>query len=218
MSTVVQLTPYLSLRPEDVSPELFQRFLSRFDRVGGNLKMIQDAANDAARMGRLVHFLKEEDTKIEHAIRFTYDMPLADMIAAGKYDYVCEHPYIPSEVEKTSGMIGEVRMPHLYETRVYRIEQLEEELAAKGLRSANFPELLLYGANNPDAQKQYTILCLVKGHGYGEMLGLYHKEKSAFAPKEFGRCLSSFSTGSSGEVPSGWRGFRKHHRIAVVRT
>lgn len=208
MSVNNLLTPFKSFRPEDVPAELSRRFFEQFDRADGRLKMFQDVANDPEFMGRLVAFFQDEESRNKLQVRFTYDMQLSDMIAAGKYDRFYPQ-YFPKKLEKVPAMMNEVRMPHLYATRTYWPKDLPEELDKKGLRSGYIPELLLYGANHRTSPGRLGIFCLNDQHPcYGDLVVLNYSENGT-------RGLGTYSS-NGGDLPSGWRGFEKHHRIAVV--
>lgn len=88
---------------------------------------------------------------------FTPNTSLTEMIEAGNYVWF---PRVITGQIKTNEPT-EVSMPHLFEfetdmdskTAVIELEKL-------GLRPATLPELLLFGANNPDEQRMRQIVAL----------------------------------------------------------
>lgn len=143
------------MKPGDVSLGLSHHFIGAFGRAGGSQKMLQEAADNPSLMEKIVEIFGVAENA---SIRFTYDMSLASMIDAGKYDW--KNKLFTEENFPKNGK-GEVQMPHLHHFgRDISSEDAVKELDKLGLRSATFEELLFFGANNPEEQKKYPIVAL----------------------------------------------------------
>ena len=95
---------------------------------------------------------------VASAITFAYEMSLSEMITAGNYDWKND---LYTEKNFPIKGDGEVVMPHLHHFgRDISSENAIKELDKLGLRPATLPELLLFGANNPEEQKKYSIVAL----------------------------------------------------------
>jgi hypothetical protein len=88
-----------------------------------------------------------------------YSQTLADMIAAGKYDWVNsditqEHFPVKGEGKVESELV----LVHL--NRTASTEEVLKELDNRGLQPATIAELLAFGAKYPDKQKEFPIIAL----------------------------------------------------------
>ena len=90
------------------------------------------------------------------SVQFTYDTPVREMIALGKYNnggFESDLLRYKMPVE----LQGEVAMPHLYHPgKAIWPDALDEQ----GLRSANLAELLWFGYNNREEQMKHSIVSL----------------------------------------------------------
>jgi hypothetical protein len=84
-------------------------------------------------------------------------LKLADMVAAGKYDYV-NHDITPEHfpLDTRAPEQVEIRLVHL--GRQATTEEVLAELEKRGLRPATLPELLALGAAHPDLQRSLSIV------------------------------------------------------------
>lgn len=82
---------------------------------------------------------------------------LADMVAAGKYDWTngdVNDDHFPPSVSNAT----EVVLIHF--NRVISTKDAERELDEQGLRPATLPELLALGVSHPELQLQFPIVAL----------------------------------------------------------
>ena len=95
---------------------------------------------------------------VASTIAFNYGMSLSEMISVGNYGWKND---LYTEKNFPIKGDGEVVMPHLHHFgRDISSENAIKELDKLGLRPATLPELLLFGANNPEEQKKYPIVAL----------------------------------------------------------
>lgn len=97
-----------------------------------------------------------------HKVIVNYDLPLEEMIAAGKYAGMFLDD-LPSREIATKGFAGTVeeiiyliRFPQQYVST----DEVLGQLKARHLRPANLPELLALGAQHPKAQMHCSINAL----------------------------------------------------------
>ena len=96
---------------------------------------------------------------------------LAELIALGHYDWVnpdITSEHFPLESDGTDG--GEPVVVHL--DRNATTDEVLAELDRRGLKPARIEHLLRYGANHPEEQRQYPIVCL--GSSWLHPCGLRH--------------------------------------------
>lgn len=88
-----------------------------------------------------------------------YGMSLADMIWAGKYDWV--NSDITSEHFPITGsgkIEGDLVLVHL--NRSASTDEVRKELESRGLRPATIAELLAFGVKYPNKQREFPIIAL----------------------------------------------------------
>ncbi|MBI1956993.1 MAG: hypothetical protein HYS44_00845 [Candidatus Niyogibacteria bacterium] len=122
-----------------------------------------------------------------HSVTVNYGLSLAEMIAAGHYDWVNNDITAKRFPVKGEGVVNvEIQLVHLNCTM--ESDDILRELDTMGLRPATIEELLAFGAKYPDIQCEFPIVALgsvcrrVLGHrrvpclgwnGAGRRLGLY---------------------------------------------
>lgn len=104
-----------------------------------------------------------------YRIEVDYDMSLADMVRAGKYDYVnCSIVAKNIPIEGTGVVSTEVVLVHF--DRCLTSGNAIKELEPMSLAPCHVEHLLALGAKYPELQRAYPILCLgpswVRVHGY----------------------------------------------------
>lgn len=142
----------------DVSLGLSSHFIGSFGRAGGTAKMLQKAADIPSLMKQVVALFSAME---QQSVCFNYNMPLADMVAAGKY---CLGSESSSWQRFRFCGTGDVVMPHLHHIGFPELTYYKAlaDIGRLGLRPATLPELLLFGANYPEEQKKYRIVALDK--------------------------------------------------------
>ena len=105
-------------------------------------------------------------------VTIDYTHSLAQMIAAGKYDWVNsditdQHfppPSIPTGLPPSTGSgqatKAELKVELVHFNRTISSNDAIAELKQKGLRPATLPEFLAFGAIYPEEQRKYPIVAL----------------------------------------------------------
>ena len=93
------------------------------------------------------------------------DLSLAEMISAGKYDWVNDD-ITAERFPIKGGMVAETSFELVHLDRNIESDEAVEELAMHGLRPADLAELIAFGAAFPEEQRQYPIV------GLGSVAGL----------------------------------------------
>ncbi len=88
-----------------------------------------------------------------------YDQPITDAIAAGKYDWVNNDITQKNFPTNRSGK-AEVEIELVHFNRVVSTKEALAELDKRGLRPAELHELLAFGANHPELQREFPIIGL----------------------------------------------------------
>lgn len=103
-----------------------------------------------------IQTLAAKTTKQGLRVLIDYDKSLADMIAAGHYDW--KNGDITAKNFKVEGA-GEVEtwVELIHFGRDMKSEAVEAELDKQGLRPAKIEELLALGAQHPDEQRKYPV-------------------------------------------------------------
>ena len=104
---------------------------------------------------------EEEADKKEASYQVTvdYSQTLAQMVKAGKYDWVSSRitqEYFP--LKGKGAVEAKVELVHL--DKVVTTKEVLAELDRLNLRPANIEELLAFGAKHPELQKQFPIVAL----------------------------------------------------------
>lgn len=146
----------------------------------------------------------EEKLAVPHyTVTVDYGVSLADMIAAGKYDWTNSDITAKHFPVKGEGK-AEVEIQLVHFDRVMESDDVIRELDRQGLRPAAIEELLAFGAKYPDMQREFPIVALktVWQHANGNRLV---------------NCLRRY--GSERRLSLYWFGFRWHefYRFAAVR-
>ena len=88
-----------------------------------------------------------------------YTQSLADMISAGKYDWVNGDIIAENFPISGSGQ-AELNAELVHFNRIMESGDVLKELDKLGLRPANIAELLAFGAKYPDKQREFPIIAL----------------------------------------------------------
>ena len=103
-----------------------------------------------------------------YRLTINYDQTLAEMVSAGGYDTVnsditADHFPVKGEGKR------EVEVTLFHFNRVMTSKQVIAELDRAGYRPGKIEELLALGAEQPDIQRQFPIICLGSGwrHPFG---------------------------------------------------
>ncbi|MEK9179951.1 MAG: hypothetical protein AAB897_00880 [Patescibacteria group bacterium] len=111
----------------------------------------------------LKHFLRKEGMAMLEVFRVTvdYSMTIEQMIAAGRYDWQNNDvndkhfPIPPSKRGKQEVAIELIKFDRDMESN-----EVLRELDKMGLRSAELPELLAFGAAYPEKQREFPVVAL----------------------------------------------------------
>jgi hypothetical protein len=108
-------------------------------------------------------------TRNAYPVTIDYDQSLADMIAAGKYDWKNEDITAKNFPMQGNGAVN-LKIVLIHPNRNIESEDSVREQDQIGLRPATLPELLAYGAKYPETQREFPIVALgsswVCPHGY----------------------------------------------------
>ncbi len=85
--------------------------------------------------------------------------PLAQMIAAGGYDYVNRH-ITEASFPLQRGDLAERELILVHLSRVVSTDEVQQALDELGLRSGRIEELLAFGAAYPQAQRQFPVVAV----------------------------------------------------------
>lgn len=118
---------------------------------------------ESGRFSVLLREFMEEDgsepTGDTYMVTIDYDMPLADMIEVGSYDWVNDDitakPFPPNKRESCK-----VELYVLHFGRDMTTKEVLAELDKRDLRFAELPELLALGAAHPDLQRKFPLVAL----------------------------------------------------------
>ncbi len=140
--------------------ETFAALIEEVEDLGGSDEDTRRIKTDKA-LRRQIAELLVSDRMIcgRYSVTVNCDMPLADMIAAGRYDWKNDNitaqnfPIQGSGTSKT-----EIALFHF--NRGMSTEAVLAELDKRGYRPATLPELLALGAVHPELQRQFPIVAL----------------------------------------------------------
>jgi hypothetical protein len=94
-----------------------------------------------------------------HNIVVNYDMPLANLIAAGRYDW--KNGDINDQNFPISGSgTSETEIALFHFNKSMSTDVVLDELDKRGFRAATLRELLALGADQPELQRQFPIIAL----------------------------------------------------------
>jgi hypothetical protein len=104
--------------------------------------------------------MAEKQLSSSFPITVDYAKSLAEMIAAGKYPYWNECITAENFPIMGEGSVNtEIVLVHFYRDNI-EADDAVKELEQMGLRPATLPELLAFGAQYPDAQRESPIIAL----------------------------------------------------------
>lgn len=94
-----------------------------------------------------------------YAITVNYDRSVEDGVRAGHYD--CSNPDITScHFPSSRKGMAEQKIVLVHFNREIGSDEAIRELDKQGLRSAELPELLAFGAKYPDVQREFPVVAL----------------------------------------------------------
>jgi hypothetical protein len=144
----------------------------RLEEAGLTYEDLQRPIDDAEFRKRLVQFWKLGHAPLSvavadgYAITVDYTKSLADMIAAGKYNWMNRDITAANFPVTGKGLsteqVGTVKLKIVlfHPNRDIESEDVVKELDQKGLCPATLPELLAYGARYRKTQHKFPILAL----------------------------------------------------------
>lgn len=119
--------------------------------IGNKTQLHDELARLLRRQAQLVGFYAK--------LTVNYDQSLAEMIAAGKYDWVNGDITQKNFPVKGKGQV-ELPLELVHFGRLVGSDEVLAECERRGLRAATLPELLALGAAYPDPQRQFPIVAL----------------------------------------------------------
>jgi len=154
--------------------EIWKKIVEAVMSAGGNdddLRRLLSNPDQVAQIAQMI--VRSSSTSLEsYPITIDYDQSLADMVAAGKYDWI--NPDITAKhfPIKGKGTVETERvLVHL--NRQATTKQVEEHLAAQDLEPARIEHLLAFGAANPELQREFPIIALgsswVRPYGFRDV-------------------------------------------------
>ena len=95
----------------------------------------------------------------EYVVSVNYGMGLAEMIAAGQYDW--KNSDINTDNFPVTGEgVVETKLELVHLDKVASTDEVEAYLEENGLRLATIEELLAFGATYPDVQREFPVIAL----------------------------------------------------------
>lgn len=140
--------------------ETFIALVEEVEDLGGSDEDTRRIKTDKA-LRRQIAELLIQDRAIDgrFAVTVNRDLSLADMIAAGQYDWLDSG--ITAERFPVSGSgASEVEIVLVHFGRDMSTDAVLKELDVRGYRPAKIEELLALGAAQPELQRQYPIIAL----------------------------------------------------------
>ena len=130
--------------PDDLSPQVAQGWVE-----------------NAEALRKVLRSMLVPNTVNSNIYRLTvnYDQPVADAIAAGKYDWVNSDITQKSFPTNRTGK-AEVEIEPVHFNRAVSTKEALAELDKSGLRPAELHELLSLGAEYPELQREFPIIGL----------------------------------------------------------
>ena len=176
--------------PRDMDPTIAQ---GHIDNPSALAKLLREALMPP----------DEKPATPPYLVTVDYGMSLADMIAAGRYDWTNSDITAKHFPVKGEGK-AEVEIQLVHFDRVMGSDDVIRELDKMGLRPAAIEELLAFGAKYPDVQREFPIVALKSVW------------RSAFGYR-YVACLSG--DGSGRDLHLRWFGFgwSEFCRFAAVR-
>jgi len=96
---------------------------------------------------------------LELQITVNYNLSLAEMISAGKYDWISDDINEDNFPVRGTGIIESV-VELIHFNRNISSDDAEKELKKMKLRPANVEEILAFGAEYPETQRKFPIIAL----------------------------------------------------------
>lgn len=123
-------------------------------------RLVQETSQRGEELSRLlVEALNKFLTEVTYFITIDYSLNLAQMIAAGKYDYA--NPDITAAHFPISGSgTVETETVLVHFGRSMNNEAVLAELERRNLEPAKIEEGLAFGAKHPDVQREFPVVCL----------------------------------------------------------
>lgn len=146
--------------------DLFAAFAARvIERLPRDMdpNVTQDWIDNPASLGRILREAltpPEDKPAVPHyTVAVDYGMALADMIAVGKYDWTNSDITTKHFSVRGEGK-AEVEIQLVHFDRVMESDDVIRELDKQGLRPAKIEELLAFGANYPEVQREFPVVAL----------------------------------------------------------
>lgn len=138
-------------------------------------------------MPRLQQFLEGKSGE-SLTVVVDYSQPIAEMVRAGKYDYVNSDITDKRFPKKQNSGAVETSPDLVHLNKVVSTDEALRELNARGLRPATLEELLAFGAAYPEEQRKFSIVGL--GSSWLDPLG--HRRVPVLWGNSSGRDLSLY--------------------------
>jgi len=144
---------------------VIKRFISEIENRGGKeedfYRLAASGGAEKELLDRLADLIVQETRNI-YRISVDYDTSLADMLAAGKYDWgnsdVNDVNFpIPPEFSGLGKVDVNLELV-CFGKKMDSYEEVLEELDSRGLRPGILPELLAFGARYPNKQLEYPVM------------------------------------------------------------
>jgi len=94
-----------------------------------------------------------------YPVTVNYDLPVEDAVKAGKYDWMNSNVSSKNFPSKRKGT-AEEEIVLVHFNRKIDSDEAVRELGKMGLRPAELPELLAFGAKYPDVQREFPVVAL----------------------------------------------------------
>lgn len=126
----------------------------------------------------------ESGTAESYQLTVDYDRSLAAMVKAGRYVYTNDNITAKNFPIEGSGTVeSEGVLVHL--DRYASTEEVEQEIAKRGLRPTTIEELLAFGETYPDVQREFPVVALGsswvdRGYRYVPYLWSHVDERSLY--------------------------------------
>ncbi len=139
--------------------ELIKKLSDEVRNLGGSDEDLRRILSDSSLTRQLAELIVGSNANVFPLV-IDYTQSLAEMVATGKYSAGAVNTNITEEHFPVETGEANVQSVLVHLDRTVDSDQVLRELDKRGLRPATMVELLAFGAQHPDAQRQFPIVAL----------------------------------------------------------